>query len=580
MKYICLIIILFSHSVTAQKVSEIEATSARLRTAIAFLSDDKLEGRRTGSPGEKLAYEFIVKEFTKAGLTPFGNLKNYLQPFNVNDGKEIGKETSFSRAGKPQELHAAFFPFPFSGNVKNMAVRESDIAWYEARNVISENANNPHFDIKQNIIDFSKKASAAGKKLVIVREPGERSSMVIRPDRVNNDGKVEKLTATANTKSSSAGENLFLFDTKDRTATLNIPVIYFKEPQPEQTGETAVAIETSDEEKPSNEEILSTVTVNLVSKVRTGHNVIGYINNKATNTIVLGAHYDHLGYGEDHNTLDPSAGRVIHNGADDNASGTAALIELGSRLKRSALKQYNYVLVAFSGEELGLFGSKYFTENSGLDPKKINYMINMDMIGRLNDSTHGLTIGGYGTSPSWGKLIKTNDAYFKINVDSSGSGPSDHTSFYRKDIPVLFFFTGSHKDYHKAGDDAEKINYNGELRIIDYIENLIKQTNNLEKLSFTKTREVSMGKGSFKVSMGIMPDYTFSGSGVLVEGVSENKAAQKAGVKTGDVLIQLGEHKFTDVQTYMDVLNKFNKGESTNVKLKRGKEELILPVTF
>jgi aminopeptidase YwaD len=207
-------------------------------------------------------------------------------------------------------------------------------------------------------------------------------------------------------------------------------------------------------------------------------------------------------------------------------------------------------------------------------------MINMDMVGRLNDSTHGLTIGGYGTSPTWGQIIKKENTFFKLNLDSSGSGPSDHTSFYKKDIPVLFFFTGSHKDYHKPTDDADKINYAGELQIIKYIQNIIAQTNNMDKLAFAKTREVSMGKSSFKVSVGIMPDYTFTGNGVKVDGVSENKPAQKAGVKTGDVLMQLGDHKFSDVQSYMGVLNKFEKGQSTNLKLMRGKEEVVVAITF
>lgn len=584
MKYISLIIFLFSQNLSAQQLSDSDKrTMENLRTTVNYLADDKLEGRRTGSPGEKLAYEYIVKEFSKAGLMPLPTLKKYLQPFNVNDGKEIGKETSFISDGKPQEVHTVFFPFPFSANVKNLALgNENDIAYYDAAGVIAENANNPHFDIKENIVDFSKKAYTEGKKIVIVREfSGKGSSMSrMRNEGIENKKAVELASAAGNEKKSTAPKNLFSFDSKDKTTALNIPVIYFKVQRPEPSAEVAQALEFITEEMKENENPKTVITVNLVPKFRTGHNVIGYINNKAANTIIIGAHYDHLGYGEDNNALDAAMGAVIHNGADDNASGTAALIELGRMLKSSGLKKYNYALVAFSGEELGLFGAKYFTENSGIDLKKVNYMINMDMIGRMNDSTHGLTIGGYGTSPAWGKLIETKDPFFKINTDSSGSGPSDHTSFYRKDIPVLFFFTGSHKDYHKASDDAEKINYNGELRIINYIQNIIAKTDKMDKLSFTKTREVSMGKSSFKVSLGIMPDYTYSGSGVMVDGVSENKAAQKAGVKTGDVLIQLGEHKFTDVQTYMDALNKFNKGESTSVKLKRGKEELILPVTF
>jgi S1-C subfamily serine protease len=173
-----------------------------------------------------------------------------------------------------------------------------------------------------------------------------------------------------------------------------------------------------------------------------------------------------------------------------------------------------------------------------------------------------------------------NDPYLKIKYDSSGSGPSDHTSFYRKDIPVLFFFTGTHKDYHKPSDDADKINYTGEAEVIRYIYGLIERADAKDKLVFLKTRDAATGKSSFKVSLGIMPDYTFSGNGVLVDGVSEGRPAQKAGIKTGDVLYQLGEHKFTDVQTYMNALNQFNKGESTKVKVMRGKEDLVFDITF
>ena len=159
-------------------------------------------------------------------------------------------------------------------------------------------------------------------------------------------------------------------------------------------------------------------------------------------------------------------------------------------------------------------------------------MINMDMVGRLNDSTHGFTIGGYGTSPVWGQQLSQTDNYFKINFDSSGTGPSDHTSFYRKDIPVLFFFTGAHSDYHKPSDDADKINYNGELLLIKYIYDVIEKTNDKGKLAFTKTREaMQMGRRSFSVSLGIMPDYTFSGTGVRADGISEGKAGRKSRLK-------------------------------------------------
>ena len=331
----------------------------------------------------------------------------------------------------------------------------------------------------------------------------------------------------------------------------------------------------------SNGSYLQAFPVKGDSTGRTGHNVVGYIDNKAAGTIVLGAHYDHLGYGEDKNSMYRGEGKMIHNGADDNASGTSALIELGHWLKKSGLKKYNYLLVAFSGEELGLFGSKYFADNSPVALTTVNYMINMDMVGRLNDSTHSLSIGGFGTSPVWSELINTDDKNFRIKIDSSGTGPSDHTSFYLKDIPVLFFFTGTHTDYHKPSDDADKINYNGMQQIIGYIKNLLTATNDKDKIAFTKTREVHSGmRSSFKVTLGVMLDYTFSGPGIYVDAVTEDRPAQKAGVEAKDIILQVGEYPLADVQGYMQALGKFEKGQTTTLKIKRGDKELLLPVTF
>ena len=215
-------------------------------------------------------------------------------------------------------------------------------------------------------------------------------------------------------------------------------------------------------------------------------------------------------------------------------------------------------------------------------------MINMDMIGRLNDSSHTLTVGGYGTSPYWGEAFaaKGKTALYagnlKFRYDSSGTGPSDHTSFYRKDIPVLFYFTGLHTDYHKPTDDFDKINYAGQMNIVKHIYSLIENTaKQPQKIAFTKTREQQMGTSArFSVTLGIMPDYTFSGAGVRVDGVSENRPAQKAGIKAGDVITALGDHKVGSVESYMQALSKFKKGDKTTVKYNRGAETLSTTVEF
>jgi len=278
-----------------------------------------------------------------------------------------------------------------------------------------------------------------------------------------------------------------------------------------------------------------------------------------------------------------SGEKHIHNGADDNASGTAALVELARMLKKAKLKNNNYLFAAFSGEELGLFGSKYFVENPTIDLKSVNYMINLDMVGRLNDSSKTIIIGGYGTSPQWGSIIKTNKkSPLKISIDSSGTGPSDHTSFYRKDIPVLFYFTGLHADYHKPTDDFDKINYPGELSVIKHIYNVIETLDeNKTKLVFRKTRETQSSTATrFNVTLGIVPDYTFNGSGIRVDGVSDGRPAQKAGIKTGDIIVQMGNNAITSMESYMESLGKFKKGETTKVKIKRGKETIEATVQF
>lgn len=316
----------------------------------------------------------------------------------------------------------------------------------------------------------------------------------------------------------------------------------------------------------------------------TGINVIGYLNRNAAKTIVIGAHYDHLGLGYDHNSLDAQPEGKIHNGADDNASGTAGLLELARYFsKNKSFKAYNIIFMAFSGEELGLIGSKKWTEHPTFPLNKIYYMINMDMIGRFNDSLKKLVIYGVGTSNQWVPLIDSTNLnfHFHIKKDSSGIGPSDQTSFYLKDIPVLHFFTGQHSDYHKPSDDADKINFNGEAKVLEFISVLI-QKSSMEKnnMVFQKTAAPKENKVSFKVTMGIMPDYTFDGNGVKIDGVSPGKPAEKAGLQAGDIIIQINDNLIKDVQEYMKALGQFTKGQTVKVKIIRGKDEIIKEVTF
>ncbi len=310
-----------------------------------------------------------------------------------------------------------------------------------------------------------------------------------------------------------------------------------------------------------------------------GTNVIGFIDNKADQTIVIGAHYDHLGYGGE-GSLFREEEKAIHNGADDNASGVALMLNLASKLKNTNTNtSNNYLFLAFSGEEMGLLGSNYFVKNATIPKEKINYMINMDMVGRMKvDST--LAVYGTGTSPMFKQTLTANNNSFKLIENESGVGPSDHTSFYLGDIPVLHFFTGQHEDYHKPGDDSEKLNYDGMNLISNYIFEVITDLDNNGKLSFRKTKNESEETPRFKVGLGVVPDYLYDGEGMRIDGVSEDKPAQRAGLLKGDVVVKLGDSSVVDMMSYMRALSVFDVGNKTKVKVLRDGKEVETEIEF
>lgn len=515
-------------------------TLANLQAHIQYFADDKLEGRRTGTHGEELAMQYIAAQFQKNGLQPKGT-NGYIQEFEIDEGKKFSDtNNSFIANGKNLQLQKDYFPLAFSANASaegsaSMALQERDLPWFfDVKYTLEENKNNPHFDINNLIKEQAKHAKEQGANAFIV---------------YNSTLNVDNIQ----------------FNKNDSSALAPLPVVYITKDGLKNF--FADATDTYD----------INLKVSLAHATRKAHNVVGLLNFNAPATVILGAHYDHLGYGEDGNTLDGKG--QIHNGADDNASGVAALIELSRMLQKTKAHNNNYLFIAFSGEELGLFGSKYWLEHPSVSVVP-NYMINMDMVGRY-DSSRKLTIGGYGTSPVWGNVLNTTtDKNLVIKFDSSGMGPSDHTSFYRKDIPVLFFFTNSHSDYHKATDDANKINYAGETEIVNYIDRIVEATDNKGKLAFTKTRDVEMRSVSLPVTLGIMPDYGYTGTGMRIDAVSKGKTAEKIGLQPGDILLQLGDYKFVDVQTYMQALQHFKKGDSTTLRVKRGDKEMELAVQF
>lgn len=546
MKKLCLVILLspFVFNANAQskkaKAKADKLTAANLQAHIQYLAGDELEGRRAGSAGENLAMQYISNMFEKYKLMPKGD-NGFIQEFEISEGKGFSSPDNFFTVNEAKlEPKTDYYPLSFSanmgakGSVSPLLREKNEIWFWNVSDVLEDNKNNPHFDMIAAVKDEAIKDAKKGAKALIVYN------------------------------SSTTADNI-LFDKKDSTDAVAIPVIYI-------TNDAVQKYFTD----PTNVYDLD-LNVHIAVDNRKAHNVIGYLNFNAPATIVIGAHYDHLGYGEDGNSLD-GAGQ-IHNGADDNASGTAALMELARILYAAKARNNNYLFIAFSGEELGLLGSKYWLQHPTANVN-INYMINMDMIGRY-DSARKLEIGGYGTSPVWSDVLQTTtDKNLVTKFDSSGSGPSDHAAFYHHSIPVLFFFTNTEPDYHKATDDADKINYKDETEIINYIANIINATNNKGKLAFLTTRDQEMKSTHLPVTLGVMPDYGYTGAGMRIDGISKGKTAERIGLKAGDVLLQLGDYKFVDVQTYMQALQHFRKGDKTTLRVSRNGEEKAYDVQF
>lgn len=518
-----------------------KATLANLQAHVQYLAGDQLEGRRTGTAGEKLAAEYIIKQFTAKGLSPKGT-NGFLQEFGIDEGKKFADTIANSMIvnGARLALKKEFYPLAFSSNGTASGtaapdLREKGAPWFfDVNDLLEENTGNPHFDMNR----------ALQQEALTVKEKGATALIIY-----NSGALVDNIQ----------------FNRYDSSTAASIPVIYItKEGYQHYFADGTAMYDIS-------------LGVQITHEKRTATNIVGYLNYNAPTTVILGAHYDHLGFGEDGNALDGPG--QIHNGADDNASGTAALIELAGRLQKIKAQNNNYLFIAFSGEELGLFGSKYWLDHPSVNIVP-NYMINMDMVGRY-DSSRKLTVGGFGTSPTWSEVLSTTTPKtLVIKTDSSGSGPSDHASFYRKNIPVLFFFTNSHPDYHKATDDWDKINYSGELEIVKYIEKIINATNTKGKLAFLKTRDQEMRAVAMPVTLGVIPDYGYTGTGMRIDGVSKGKLAERLGLQGGDILLQLGDYKFVDVQTYMQSLQHFKKGDSTTLRIKRGDKEMTLDLTF
>lgn len=332
---------------------------------------------------------------------------------------------------------------------------------------------------------------------------------------------------------------------------------------------------------------LKTMGMAVIGEI-VGRNVLGATASLADTTKrwgVIGCHHDHLGWGDENSLWRgvEEGDSLVHPGADDNASGVATVLELASRHAAAPLADHPLLMASFSGEEKGLWGSNHFTDEPTVGLQHVDWMINFDMVGRLRGDT--LAVYGNGTSPVWNGVLDICNgapgAGFELVLSESGVGPSDHTSFYLSDIPVLHFFTGQHEDYHKPTDTADKLNYEGMVRVADFAACIVRELAQLDSIPFVKTKDSSNDDAPrFKVTLGVVPDYLFSGIGMRIDGVSEGRPAQIAGLQKGDVVVRIGEVDVADMMGYMEGLSKFEEGQTTAVEVRRGESTVVVDVTW
>jgi len=570
----------------------------RLRDHVRYLASDELTGRGVETPGIKLARDYIAREFAKYGLRPGGDNGSYLQGFDVATGVTV-KQPAILALGKQAalKLNEEWVPLGLSGSGK--VEGEVVFAGYGIT------AKDYGYDDYAGI-------DAKGKIVLVLRyepPPKDEKSPFQKAPRYSSHA---TLRAKANNARDHGAVGMILIDLshsgdeeKELLSTLsslwrggnNLIAAQIRRSVIEKWLEgrgvsLKVLKETIDREgKPASQPLPGvqvTLEVSLEEVRQRTENVIGILPGSEPTlkdeSVVIGAHYDHVGFGH-YGTRDSHTSGQIHYGADDNASGTAVLLQLAERLSRAQFKPARTVVfAAFSAEELGLHGSRQYVNFPPLPLSSTKLMVNLDMVGRLRDNR--LTVFGTRSGKGLGGIVLEEAQKLGLTVtESDGIGRSDHMSFYNKKIPALHFFTGSHADYHRPGDTWEKLNVEGMARVTELVRGITEKiANRKQPMSFVSLPSRPPATGSeqqgYGAYLGSIPEFGANEEGVRLAGVQDGSPASFAGLREGDVIIKLAEMKIQNLEDLTAALRSKKPGDSVEITVLRNSQHVTLKATL